>query len=161
VVKAAWPSRCRLDGAQVLGSRLAASAVCDDVEGHLLAFAKAAHAGAFDRADMNEDILAAVLRLNEAEALLAVEPLYSSPDHGSSSSSYVCIRSRAVAQPVISRFWGEVVSQPRSSRRGHVVRPHLDGCKMVMISLFCKRRSWLHGNGYLGSADGLVHSAVA
>src|SRR5437773_11476573 len=74
--------RCRLRGAQILSSRLASPAVRNDLEGDLLPLVESAHAGAFDRADMNEDILVAVLRLNEAEALLAVKPLYSSLVHG-------------------------------------------------------------------------------
>jgi hypothetical protein len=44
---------------------------------------EAGHAGAFDRADVNEDVFATALRLNEAEAFLAVKPLYNSLVHGS------------------------------------------------------------------------------
>jgi hypothetical protein len=36
---------------------------------------------AFDRADVHEDILAAVIRLDETEAFLAVEPLHGSFRH--------------------------------------------------------------------------------
>ena len=57
------------------GSRLAAPAVCNDVERYSLALVELAHTGAFDRTDMNEDILVTVLRLNEAKALLVVKPL--------------------------------------------------------------------------------------
>jgi hypothetical protein len=35
-----------------------------------------AHPGAFHRADVNENVLTAIIRLDEAEAFLAVEPLY-------------------------------------------------------------------------------------
>jgi hypothetical protein len=70
--------RCQLDGAQILSGRLASPAVCDDVERDLLPLNEAAHAGAFDRTDMNEDVFATALQLNEAEAFLAVKPLYSS-----------------------------------------------------------------------------------
>jgi len=38
--------------------------------------------GAFDRTDMQENILAAVVRLNEAETFLAVKPLHGSCRHG-------------------------------------------------------------------------------
>src|ERR1700730_9076802 len=82
--------RCQLDGAQILSGRLASPAVCDDVERDLLPLNEAAHAGAFDRTDMNEDVFATALQLNEAEAFLAVKPLYSSLVHGSSSFRYVC-----------------------------------------------------------------------
>src|SRR6266508_6190459 len=83
--------RHRLDGAQIFSGRFAGSTVCDNLEGNLLSLIEGAHAGTFDRADMNEDILAAVLRLNEAKAFLAVKPLYSSRIHGSFSFSYACI----------------------------------------------------------------------
>src|SRR5262249_47682642 len=58
-----------------------ASAVCDDVERHLLALIEGAQAGALDCADMNEDVLVAVVRLDEAEALLVVEPLHGAHSH--------------------------------------------------------------------------------
>jgi hypothetical protein len=73
--------RDRSDGAQIFSGRLAAPAVRDDVVRHLLALVEGVHAGAFDRADMNEDVLAAVLRLNEAKTLLAVKPLHSTRIH--------------------------------------------------------------------------------
>src|SRR5262245_41784364 len=75
----------RLGGAQVFCERLAGLAVGDDLIRDLLAFAEAAHSGPLDCADMHEDVLAAVHGLNEAEALLAVEPLYDSRIHGSIS----------------------------------------------------------------------------
>ena len=67
-----------LRGAQIFRSRFASPAVCNDFKGNLLALVEGAHAGAFDGADMNEDILAALVRLNEAETLLVVKPLHSS-----------------------------------------------------------------------------------
>jgi hypothetical protein len=76
-----FPCRGVLGGAQILGSRLAAPAVCNDVERYSLALVERAHTGAFDRTDMNEDILVTVLRLNEAKALLVVKPLHSTRVH--------------------------------------------------------------------------------
>jgi hypothetical protein len=96
------PAAPPLDGAQILSGRLAGPAVCDDVEGNLLTLAKAVHASTFDRADMNEDIFA-VLRLNEAEAFLAVKPLYSSVFMGDLPLVRVYI-SRTISRPVHSRF---------------------------------------------------------
>jgi len=81
VVKAAWSSAQPSHGAQILGGGLAGPAVGDDLEGDLLPFVEGAHAGAFNGADMNEDVLAAGVRLNEAEALLVVEPLHGSDIH--------------------------------------------------------------------------------
>ena len=64
----------RLGSAQVFCGRLAGLAICDNVERDLLPLLARPHARAFDRADMNEDIFAAGLRLNKAEALLVIEP---------------------------------------------------------------------------------------
>ncbi len=66
------------DGSQIFRRRLACPAISNNVEGDLLSFVKAVHPGAFDRADVHEHILAAIIRLDEAEAFLAVEPLHGS-----------------------------------------------------------------------------------
>src|SRR5262249_55923835 len=66
---------------QIFGGRLAGAAVCDDIETDSLPLIEGAHAGAFNRADMNEDIIAAIGGLNEAKTLLAVEPLHNSRIH--------------------------------------------------------------------------------
>src|SRR5215813_3860204 len=68
--------------AQIFSGRFAGPAVGDDVKADFLPLIEGAHAGAFNRADMNEDVIAAVVELNEAEALLAVKPLHSSCIHG-------------------------------------------------------------------------------
>lgn len=47
-----------------------------DVVGDLLPVVEALEAGALDGADVYEDIFAPAIRLDEAEALLSVEPLY-------------------------------------------------------------------------------------
>jgi hypothetical protein len=83
VVRATWLSlRGELGGAQIVGSRLAVPAVCNDVERYSLALVERTHTGAFDCTDMNEDVLVTVLRLNEAKALLVVKPLHSTRVHG-------------------------------------------------------------------------------
>lgn len=58
----------RLDCAQIFSGRLASLAIGYDVERYFLPFFQTVHAGAFHRADMNEDILVSILRLNKAEA---------------------------------------------------------------------------------------------
>src|SRR2546421_457237 len=58
--------RSRLSGAQIFCSRLAAALVGNDIEADLLPFIEGAHAGAFDRADMNENVSAAAGELDEA-----------------------------------------------------------------------------------------------
>ena len=76
------PSRSYSGGAQIFSGRFAGPAVGDEVKADFLPLIEGAHAGAFNRADMNEDVVAAVGGLNEAEALLAVKPLHSSCIHG-------------------------------------------------------------------------------
>ena len=73
--------RHRLDGAQIVGGRLAGLSIGDRLEGDLLSFVESLQSGAFDGADMHENVLAAVIRLDEAEAFLAVEPLHGSLRH--------------------------------------------------------------------------------
>src|SRR5215469_7568758 len=67
---------------QVFGGRLAGLAVHHDFEGHALAFPQFTKAGAFDGADMDEHVLATAFGLDEAIALLAVEPLHGAVIHG-------------------------------------------------------------------------------
>ena len=71
---------CRLD---VVDGDLAGAAVFGGVEGHLLAFAQAADAGALERGGVDEHVLAAIVRLDEAEALLIVVELNGARNHGS------------------------------------------------------------------------------
>jgi hypothetical protein len=76
-----------LDGAQIVGRRLAGSTVGADLEGHFLSLIEALHSSALDRADMDENVLASIFRLNKAETLLAIEPLYGSYAHRMSLSN--------------------------------------------------------------------------
>ena len=50
------------------------------LHGHRLTFAKAGEAGALEHRDVHEHVLATVIGGNEAEALLAVEPLHLAAD---------------------------------------------------------------------------------
>src|SRR5262245_54007387 len=61
---------------------LAGAAVFAGLERDLLAFGEATHAGALERGRMDEHVLAAALRLDEAVALLVVVELHGSLDHG-------------------------------------------------------------------------------
>jgi hypothetical protein len=112
VVKAAWFERDWSVDAQPVGRRLAGSSVCDDFEFELLPLVEGAQAGTLDRADVNEHILAAVIRLNEAEALLAVEPLYSARTHENVLSltvhTWALAREASRAFSRICRFWKNV-----------------------------------------------------
>ena len=62
-----------LRGAQIFRGRFASPAVCNDFKRNLLPLVEGTHTGAFDCADMNENIWASLVRLNEAETLLAVK----------------------------------------------------------------------------------------
>jgi hypothetical protein len=70
---------------------------------------------------MHENILAAVIRLDEAKALRGVEPLHCSLRHETLLSSR---RER-------SRFWKKVVSPTRMGARSQVVRPKLDCVQII------------------------------
>jgi hypothetical protein len=82
--------------------------------------------GPFHSADVDEHVLAAVIRLDEPEAFLAVEPLYGSLRHVTLLSS-VCVSSPAFGATAVEvRALDKVVSPTHSARRGQVVRPKLD-----------------------------------
>jgi hypothetical protein len=73
--------RDRSGGAQVIGRGLSGPSIGHEVEGNLLPLVKGVHAGPLDRADMNKHVFASAIRLNKAESLLNVEPLYSPGTH--------------------------------------------------------------------------------
>lgn len=62
------------DHHEIAGRNLAAT--IDELEFQLLTFGKTFQAGTLDRADVHEHIIAALIALNEAEALGCVEELY-------------------------------------------------------------------------------------
>jgi hypothetical protein len=86
--------RYRSDGAQIVCRGLASPSIGNDLERDLLSLIEAMHPSAFDGADMHEDIPAAVIRLDEAEAFLAIEPLYGSLRHVTVLSVRVWIAAR-------------------------------------------------------------------
>jgi hypothetical protein len=55
---------------------------------------------------MNEDVLAAIFRLDETEALLAVEPLNGSCSLGDCPLG-VCVCAALLTRQIKSRIWGE------------------------------------------------------
>src|SRR5271165_2812627 len=71
----------RSDGLELVGGHLARALVGDQLKADLLTFAQIVHSRAFDGADMNEGVLAAVVGLDEAEALLRVKPLHCANRH--------------------------------------------------------------------------------
>jgi hypothetical protein len=68
-------------GAQVLGRRLAVLWICNNVESDLLPLIEAVHPGALDLLDVHEDILAAIIRLDESVAFVWIEPLHRALSH--------------------------------------------------------------------------------
>src|SRR5260221_12073588 len=81
VVRIYRSSRCRSGGAQVVRRGLACPSISNNLERDLLSLVEPRHSGTFDRADVHKDILTAVIRLDEAEAFLAIEPLHGSLCH--------------------------------------------------------------------------------
>src|SRR5208283_5862363 len=85
------PARRQFAGSdflELIGGGLAGAAVLRDFVAHLLAFAQIAQARALDGADMNENVRAAIVRLNESEAFLTIEPLHDSGSHVISPSMF-------------------------------------------------------------------------
>jgi len=66
---------------ELIGRGLAGAAVLLDLVAHLLALLQIAQAGALDGADVNENVRSAIIGLDEAKALLTVEPFHSSVSH--------------------------------------------------------------------------------
>src|SRR6185503_8961073 len=69
------------DGPEIVGGQLAVALVRHEIELDLLAFDQMTEASALDGAYMDECVLAAVVGLDEAEALLRVKPLHGSRRH--------------------------------------------------------------------------------
>src|ERR1700741_5236157 len=70
-----------VDDCQALRGHLAAPLVRDQFEAELLSLAELADPSTLHRADMDEGILAAVIRRNKAKALLEIKPLHGSRRH--------------------------------------------------------------------------------
>src|SRR4028119_2209870 len=85
---------------QVAGRLLAGAAVGLDVIGDLLTFRQTSQAGALQGGGVDEHILAAVVRLNEAVALRFIVPLHCASRHCQSSvSRQVRFRRTIVPRP--------------------------------------------------------------
>src|SRR6266852_4039674 len=101
-------ARCRSDHLQIVRRGLACPSIGDNVESDLLSLVEDTHASAFDRADVHEDILAAIIRLNKAEAFLVIEELHGSLGH-MISSFHVRVRPHVSAADLFE-IWRKVVS---------------------------------------------------
>src|SRR3974390_3262293 len=69
------------DGLELAGGHLAAALVALDLVGDLLPFVDRTKARPFVRADVDEDVRTARVRLDEAEALGRIEPFHSAGSH--------------------------------------------------------------------------------
>jgi hypothetical protein len=111
-------------GLNVADRDLAGATVFLGVEGNLLTFHEAAHAGALERRGVDEHVLAAVVRLDEAEAFLIVVKLNGAGVHGSILSLAVVHVSTARASgangSVHSKVWRESERAPGSAK---AIRP--------------------------------------
>ena len=70
-----------LQGLDLRGGHLARALVFFHLEADALAFLKAGETRALNGGDVDEHVRAALLRLDEAEAFLLVEPLYGAGSH--------------------------------------------------------------------------------
>ena len=74
-------ARSRSDCAQTICRSLASPLIGNNLERNLLALDEATYPGAFHCADVHEDVLAAIIRLDKTKAFLTVKPLYGSLRH--------------------------------------------------------------------------------
>jgi hypothetical protein len=77
-----------LSGLELTCGHLARLAILLKFESQLLTFNDRAHPSAFNGRDVNENVGAAVVRLNEAEALGGVKPFYCASGHEQTLSSH-------------------------------------------------------------------------
>jgi len=61
--------------AELIGRHLARALVLNHLVRDLLTFAEIAHSGALDSADVDENVLTAIIRLDEAKTLGRIKPL--------------------------------------------------------------------------------------
>jgi hypothetical protein len=125
MVKASWPSIRRADY-RLKTFRYGGLQRYQSLRSALI---ERAQTGAFNRADMDKDIIPAIRRLNEAKALLVVEPPHSSLGHKMSFCSRRALdggAARSALRRVLS-IWRMVLKRARLSRRsGPIVRPSVD-----------------------------------
>lgn len=111
---------------QLVRRRFAATSVDGNFVGDLLAFCEAEQPRALNRADVDEDVWAAQLRLNEAKPFLTVEPFYCAGLHDMSFQEQA-----DCALPIAKRLWIEVLERKsgadaRRESESKIVRPNFD-----------------------------------
>ena len=122
-------SRCRLDSVQILRRGLARIlSIGNNVESDLLSLVEDTHASAFDRADVHEDLLAAIIRLDKAEAPLVIEELHGSLRHMTVLSGTCVVRRHVSAADFVRDL-----EKSRQSRRGMRGRPSRSAEARLMV----------------------------
>jgi hypothetical protein len=117
--------------AKVLGSlelacgHLARLAVTLEFKAKLLAFNDRAHASAFDGRDVNEDVGAAVVRLNEAEALGGIEPFNCASGHNEPFHSNIN-KPPGDARRVFRLLRGKVRQEAQSAAKTKIGKQSID-----------------------------------
>src|SRR5271166_2818470 len=101
---------------QVFRRGFAGALVGDDIIGDLLPFIQAVQTGPFDRADMNEHIGAAGVRLKEPEPFRRIEPFHCARRHGALLSNkrttQVCQGGRLAQRFLAQRFRRSLTDLP-------------------------------------------------
>src|SRR5215470_2282357 len=106
----------RLRGLQIACGLLAP--LGHDIEADLLPFHEGAHAGALDRADVHEHVLAAVARLDESKAFLSIEELHGTcGHHGLLTLQLVYASDHASIAWSVIQFWGSWLGTVKRERR--------------------------------------------
>src|SRR3712207_2436162 len=138
------PAYVALCGLDAVDRALAGAAVFGRVEGDLLAFHEAAHASTLQSGGVNEDVLAAVVRLNEAITLLVVVELHGTRVHRECpcrlSAREPRARKSTTSRPGLSMSGrkSERAPEPGSRQYGPIVRPNLDPLHMGPDHGLCK-----------------------
>src|SRR5215470_10257274 len=106
---------------QPIRRTLTRATVPNDFVAELLTLAQIRHTGTFDCSDMNEDVSATVVGLNETKTFLSVEPLHCSLGHVSISK-----HGRPACAGPIRSILGRGRQRASQLKRGQVVRPKID-----------------------------------
>ena len=94
----------------------------DESEFQLLALCKTLKSRAFNRADMNKDVIAAIFTLDKPESLVRVEKLYDAPSltddlSWHSSARIAAATGTRAAEPVLTRAFCATTAKPVSTGR--------------------------------------------
>jgi hypothetical protein len=124
---------------ELTGGHLARLVVAFQFEAELLAFEEIAHTGAFDGRDVDENIGAAVVRLDKAEALGGIEPFYSACGHDEPFQSMMLYeRARCASDKVISILKGKFVRGTLQGRKKKILASNIDDRAFKRFRIFCQ-----------------------